>query len=118
MEKKRLIKKLMKRKSAKSGKFKIYSRHVFVDKGGRYWCRRRKFNRLEAYDISHFAGKETFGAMVVFYNGIENKDEYRLLKLKMPRLRTTWRLAEMIERRFRHQEWPFPDLIVIDGGRP
>ena len=28
--------------------------------------KREKLSRLEAYDISHFAGKETFGAMVVF----------------------------------------------------
>ena len=51
-----------------------------------------KFNRLEAYDISHFAGKETFGAMVVFSNGIENKDEYRLFKIKKLRPMTIWRL--------------------------
>ena len=28
-----------------------------------------KFKKLEAYDISHFAGKETFGAMIVFSGG-------------------------------------------------
>ena len=76
-------------------------------------------NRLEAYDISHFAGKETFGAMAVFSNGMENKDEYRLFKIKnAPPNDDLAALAEMIERRFKHKEWPFPDLIAIDGGRP
>jgi len=23
----------------------------------------------------------------------------------------------MIERRIRHREWPYPDLILVDGGR-
>ena len=27
-------------------------------------------------------------------------------------------LKEMIERRLKHKEWRFPDLMVIDGGRP
>ena len=65
-------------------------------------------NRLEAYDISHFAGKETFGAMAVFSNGMENKDEYRLFKIKnAPPNDDLAALAEMIERRFKHKEWPF-----------
>ena len=80
---------------------------------------RGKLNRLEAYDISHFAGKETFGAMVVFNNGMENKNEYRLFKIKnAPPNDDLAALVEMLERRLKHQEWPFPDLIVIDGGRP
>ena len=63
---------------------------------------RGKLNRLEAYDISHFAGKETFGAMVVFNNGMENKNEYRLFKSKTPRPMTTLAArVEMIERRFK-----------------
>ena len=26
-------------------------------------------------------------------------------------------LAQILERRFRHPEWPFPDLILVDGGK-
>ena len=26
-------------------------------------------------------------------------------------------LKEILERRFKHSEWPFPDLIIIDGGK-
>lgn len=75
--------------------------------------------RVEAYDISHFSGKETFGAMSVFNNGEENKNEYRLFKIKNAPLNDDLAaLKEMIERRFKHPEWRFPDLIVIDGGRP
>lgn len=39
-------------------------------------------SRIEGYDISHFAGRETYGSMVVFENGEENKKEYRLFKIK------------------------------------
>src|SRR3989344_1897098 len=29
----------------------------------------------------------------------------------------TGMLKEMLETRFKHMEWPFPDLIIIDGGK-
>ena len=41
-----------------------------------------KFNRIEGYDISHFAGKEVYGSMVVFTNGVPDKSQYRLFKIK------------------------------------
>jgi excinuclease ABC subunit C len=75
--------------------------------------------RIEAYDISHLSGKETVGSMVVFTNGQPNKSQYRLFKIKKAPSNDDLRsLAEVIERRFHHQEWPWPDLILIDGGKP
>ena len=125
-EKKRLMKKLMKenpqKPACRQGRAEslkhiqdasLLIKEEDINAGG------EKMNRLEAYDISHFAGKETFGAMAVFSNGMENKDEYRLFKIKnAPPNDDLAALAEMIERRFKHKEWPFPDLIAIDGGRP
>ena len=59
--------------------------------------------------------KKPSGRWLVFSNGIENKDEYRLFKIKnAPPNDDMAALAEMIERRFKHPEWPFPDL---DGHR-
>ena len=116
-EKKRLINKLTKYnpKQAESLKhIKDASLLIREDGGGG-----EKINRLEAYDISHFAGKETYGAMAVFSGGEENKNEYRLFKIKSaPANDDLAALRETIERRFGHKEWPAPDLIVIDGGRP
>lgn len=78
-----------------------------------------KINRLEGYDISHFAGKESYGSMVVFENGEPNKNEYRLFKIKeAPAGDDERALAEILLRRFKHPEWTRPDIIMIDGGSP
>ncbi len=78
------------------------------------------FNRIEAYDISHFSGKEAYGSMVVLDSyGQPDKKEYRLFKIKNDFLSDDLRaLKEVLSRRLEHQEWPQPDLILIDGGRP
>ena len=77
------------------------------------------FNRIEAYDISHFSGKEAYGSMVVLDSyGQPDKKEYRLFKIKNDFLSDDLRaLKEILSRRLEHQEWPKPDLILIDGGR-
>jgi len=75
--------------------------------------------RVEGYDISHLYGKETYGSMVVFQNGEPKFSDYRLFKVKeAPKNDDLRALAEVISRRFRHSEWPFPNLILIDGGKP
>lgn len=76
-------------------------------------------NRIETYDISHFSGKESYGSMVVFENGEAQKNEYRLFKIReAPPGDDERALREVLLRRLKHQEWPKPNLIVIDGGRP
>lgn len=114
-EKKRLLKKLMKENPEKISSLKHMQDVSLIDNSEI----ENLAKRAEAYDVSHFSGKETFGAMVVFSNGEENKNEYRLFKIKnAPPNDDLAALAETIERRFKHREWPFPDLILIDGGRP
>lgn len=79
----------------------------------------QKINRLEGYDISHHAGKESYGSMVVFENGEANRNEYRLFKIKeAPGGDDERALAEVLTRRFKHNEWTLPDIIMIDGGSP
>jgi excinuclease ABC subunit C len=76
-------------------------------------------SRIEGYDISHLSGLETYGSMVVFSNGQPDNSQYRLFQIKTAERGDDMRaLAEMIERRFNHPEWPWPDLIMIDGGTP
>lgn len=78
-----------------------------------------KINRIEGYDISHHAGKESYGSMVVFQNGEAARSEYRLFKIKeAPQGDDERALAEVLLRRFKHPEWPMPSLIMIDGGSP
>ncbi len=77
------------------------------------------FNRIEGYDISHLRGRETIGALVVFNGLLPDKSCYRLFKIREAPANDDLRaLAEVLTRRFNHYEWPYPDLIVIDGGRP
>lgn len=78
------------------------------------------FTRIEAYDISHFSGREAYGSMVVFNSfGQAQKNEYRLFKIKNKFLSDDLRaLEEVLSRRLQHLDWPSPDLFLIDGGRP
>lgn len=79
----------------------------------------QKISRIEGYDISHLTGKETYGAMAVFSDGKPDKTQYRLFKIKSAPANDDLRaLEEMITRRLGHAEWPAPDLILIDGGKP
>ena len=75
-------------------------------------------SRIEAYDISHFSGKETVGAMSVFIDGLPDKTQYRLFNIKTVGNNDLLALEEMITRRLNHPEWPSPDIFLIDGGRP
>jgi len=78
-----------------------------------------QFSRIEGYDISHLTGKETVGSMVVFTGNVIDKTQYRLFKIKKAPANDDLRaLEEVTTRRFSHPEWPRPDLILIDGGKP
>lgn len=73
--------------------------------------------RIEAYDLSHFGGKEIVGAMAVVENGVARPSEYRLFKLRgLTGSHETAGLREILRRRFHHPEWSFPHLIVVDGN--
>lgn len=79
----------------------------------------KKIKRIEGYDISHLAGKNSYGAMVVFQDSDFRKDEYRIFKIKeAPKGDDLRALKEVILRRLKHKEWLLPDLILIDGGKP
>ena len=74
--------------------------------------------RIEAYDISNFQGKEATGSMVVLTNGEIDKSQYRRFKIKITGKPNDFAMhAEMMGRRLKHDEWPLPQLFLIDGGR-
>ena len=74
------------------------------------------FFRIEAYDVSHFSGKEVVGVMTVIEDGELNKNEYRKFKIKIDKNNDIAGLKEILTRRFQHNDWRMPNLIVIDGG--
>ncbi|MBR5027455.1 UvrB/UvrC motif-containing protein, partial [Candidatus Saccharibacteria bacterium] len=72
--------------------------------------------RIEGYDISHQSGTNTVASMVVFINGASARDQYRKFKIRTSTSDDLKSMHEVIERRLKHTEWEFPDLIVLDGG--
>lgn len=77
--------------------------------------------RIEGYDISNIQGQFATGSMVVFNHGQPDKNEYRKFKIRTvppDQGGDVAMLKEILTRRFKHPEWLFPDLILIDGGKP
>lgn len=78
--------------------------------------------RIECFDISHLAGEETVGSMVVFTSGQEDRKAYRRFKISKNQNDDFASLREVLERRFREAQQgnpaflPEPDLLLIDGG--
>lgn len=74
-------------------------------------------NRIECYDISNLMQKEATASMVVATDGILDKSQYRKFKIKETGVSDFKMLTEAITRRMRN-DWPRPDLLVVDGGTP
>ena len=79
--------------------------------------------RIECFDISHLSGTGTVASCVVFQDGRPKKSEYRHYKIRSTsegRPDDFLSMQEVIYRRFRkvkEDEGPWPDLVVIDGGK-
>lgn len=72
--------------------------------------------RMEAYDVAHISGTNVVGAMVVSENGQLVNSEYRKFKISRHSSGDIAGLREILERRLNHSEWPYPDLILVDGN--
>src|SRR3989338_5733866 len=84
----------------------------------KYFPQLKKLDRIETYDISNLGLKQAVGSMVVMKNNQIDKKEYRRFKIKRVASRSDFdRLREVMKRRL-NQNWPVPDLIIVDGGRP
>jgi excinuclease ABC subunit C len=87
--------------------------------------------RIECFDISTFQGSETVASMVVCENGRMKRGEYRKFRIRGnlaagtvsgtdERADDFAAMHEVVGRRYRtllEQGGPFPDLILIDGGK-
>ncbi|MBR0415893.1 GIY-YIG nuclease family protein [Candidatus Saccharibacteria bacterium] len=72
--------------------------------------------RIEGYDISHEQGTNVVASMVVFVNGASDRSEYRKFKMRHQKNDDTGNMRETIERRLKHKEWDYPDLVILDGA--
>jgi excinuclease ABC subunit C len=89
--------------------------------------------RIECFDISTIQGAETVASMVVCEEGRMRRGEYRKFRIRgassdrgaSPETRAPMNndfaaMHEVVQRRYRkllEQGGPFPDLIIIDGGK-
>ncbi|MDD2657523.1 MAG: UvrB/UvrC motif-containing protein [Candidatus Pacebacteria bacterium] len=74
--------------------------------------------RIEAYDTAHLSGTNAIGVMTVVVDGTPVKKEYRTFTIKgVKKSDDIASLKEILSRRLAHSEWPFPNTIVVDGGR-
>jgi len=77
--------------------------------------------RIEAFDNSHIMGTDPVSAMVVFVDGKPFKDDYRKYKIRTAQGGDDYgSMQEVIYRRYSRvlkENLPFPDLIIIDGGK-
>jgi excinuclease ABC subunit C len=85
--------------------------------------------RIECFDISTFQGAETVASMVVMVDGRLRKSDYRKYRIRpdttangpTDRVLDDFRsMHQVVVRRYQRaleQGGPFPDLIVIDGGK-
>ena len=74
--------------------------------------------RIEAYDISNIQGAYATGSMIVFYGNKASKSDYRKFRIRTVRgANDIAMLKEVLSRRIGHPEWPYPDLMLIDGGK-
>ncbi|MDR3280618.1 MAG: excinuclease ABC subunit UvrC [Synergistaceae bacterium] len=76
--------------------------------------------RIDGYDISHTAGENTVGVVVVFEQGIANTSLYRRFNIKTVEGIDDFRsMEETLTRRYKRcieRQEPMPQLIMIDGG--
>src|SRR5262245_10480495 len=93
-------------------------------------------HRIECFDVSTIQGSETVASMVVCENGRMKRGEYRKFRIRggsritdhgprttdhAPRILDDFAsMHEVVQRRYRkvlENGGPFPDLILIDGGK-
>ncbi len=79
-------------------------------------------SRIECIDISNTSGTLATGSLVVLIDGIPDTSQYRRFKIKQEHplaggSNDPAMIAEVLIRRLAHLEWPFPDLLVVDGGK-
>lgn len=77
-------------------------------------------SRIECYDNSNLAGKDPVSSMVVFKDGRAYKKGYRKFIIRDLDFQDDYAyMHQVLTRRFSKakEEMPYPDLVVVDGGK-
>jgi len=81
----------------------------------------RRPERIECIDISHTFGERSVGSLITFHNGKPDKANYRRFRIKETSGIDDFKMiAEVVRRRYsrlKREGLPYPDLVVIDGGK-
>jgi len=78
----------------------------------------KNLKRIECFDISNISGTNSTGSMVTFTNGEKDSSWYRKFRIKTLNTPNDFgMMGEVLKRRFSHKEWPYPNLIIVDGGK-
>lgn len=96
----------------------------------------RMISRIECFDISNIQGKNATGSMTVFKDGLPDKSQYKKFSIRIAQPSLSARgmrkrpyelltekpndiamLKQVLIRRFNHPEWPYPEVMLIDGGK-
>jgi len=76
---------------------------------------------IEGVDIAHLGGEETVASLVQFIDGLPFKPGYRRFRIRQVEgIDDYASIHEVVMRRFRRlseDEQPFPDILLIDGGK-
>jgi excinuclease ABC subunit C len=76
---------------------------------------------IEGVDIAHLGGQETVASLVSFIDGLPFKPGYRRFRIQsVAGVDDFASIREVVTRRFRRlarEETPFPDVLLIDGGK-
>ncbi len=75
--------------------------------------------RIECVDISNMSGRHATGSLIVAQDGVVDPSQYRKFRIRTTKTpNDVAMIEEVLARRFAHPEWPMPDLLVVDGGKP
>lgn len=74
--------------------------------------------RIECFDLAHLQGSNYVGAMSVMEDGQLTNINYRKFHISSKSTSDPHAMKEIVERRLNHREWPYPNLIILDGGKP
>lgn len=76
---------------------------------------------IECFDNSNFQGSYPVSAMVCFRNGQPSKNDYRKFNVKTVKgINDFATMSEVVYRRYKRlseEQKPFPQLVIIDGGK-
>ena len=76
---------------------------------------------IECFDNSNFQGSYPVSAMVCFKNGQPSKTDYRRFNVKTVKgINDFATMSEVVLRRYKRlseEQQPFPQLVIIDGGK-